>query len=100
MGYEISPERVVTTTGSSRLVCMVFVDGTDAGLELVKEGFAWAYAKYLPEASVETQQSYTAAESAARVARTGLRVDTNPVAPWEYRQAEREQQAALPAQRQ
>jgi endonuclease YncB( thermonuclease family) len=25
---------------------MVFVDGTDAGLELIKEGFAWAYAKY------------------------------------------------------
>jgi len=51
---------------------MVFVDGTDAGLELIKEGFAWAYAKYLPEASLETQQSYTAAQAAAQAARIGL----------------------------
>jgi endonuclease YncB( thermonuclease family) len=92
--------RFHTVDRYGRLVCMVFSGGTDAGLELIKERFAWAYTKFLPEASVETQQSYTAAESAARVARTGLWVDTNPVAPWEYRQAEREQRAALPAQRQ
>jgi endonuclease YncB( thermonuclease family) len=98
MGYEIPPERVVTTTGSSRLVCMMFVDGTDAGLELIKEGFAWAYAKYLPEASLETGQSYTAAEVAARAARIGLWVDADPQPPWEYRQLEKEQRPALPAQ--
>jgi endonuclease YncB( thermonuclease family) len=40
-----------------RTLAVVFVDGTDAGLELIKEGFAWAYTKYPPEASVETQQS-------------------------------------------
>jgi Staphylococcal nuclease homologue len=73
-----------------RLVCMVFVDGQDAGLELIKEGFAWVYSKYLPEASGEIQQSYTAAEAAARAARIDLWADADPQPPWEFRRAERE----------
>jgi endonuclease YncB( thermonuclease family) len=85
--------RFHTVDTYGRLVCMVFVDGKDAGLELVKEGFAWAYAKYLPEASVETQQSYTAAEAAARAARIGLWADADPQPPWEYRKIEKEQRA-------
>ena len=28
---------------------LAFVDGTDAGLELIKAGLAWAYEYYLPE---------------------------------------------------
>ena len=69
------------------LVCMVFSDGTDAGLELIKEGLAWAYAKYLPEASLETQQSYP------RPTRIGLWADADPQPPWEYRKIEKEQRA-------
>ena len=53
----------------------------------------WAYAKYLPEASVETQQSHTAAEAAARAARIGLWADADPQPPWEYRKIEKEQRA-------
>jgi endonuclease YncB( thermonuclease family) len=90
--------RFHTVDRYGRLVCMVFVDGTDAGLELIKEGFAWAYAKYLPEASPEIQAQYPAAETAARVSRLGLWVDSNPLPPWEYRKAKREQRAALPVQ--
>jgi endonuclease YncB( thermonuclease family) len=77
----------------ARLVCIVFVDGRDAGLELIKEGFAWAYSKYLPEASIETQQSYTAAEAVARARRIGLWADADPQPPWEYRKIEKEQRA-------
>ena len=90
--------RFHTVDRYGRLVCMVFVDGTDAGLELIKEGFAWAYAKYLSETSIETQQSYTAAEAAARASRIGLWADADPQPPWEYRQLEKEQRPALPAQ--
>jgi endonuclease YncB( thermonuclease family) len=72
---------------------MVLVDGQDAGLELIKEGFAWVYSKYLPEASVEIQQSYAAAEAAARAARIGLWADADPQPPWEYRKIEKEQRA-------
>ena len=84
--------RFHTVDRYGRLVCMVFVDGTDAGLELIKEGFAWAYAKYLAEASLETQR-YIAAEALARATRVGLWTDADPQPPWEYRKREKEQRA-------
>jgi len=69
-----------------RTVAMVFVDGRDVGLELIKQGLAWAYVHYLPEASPEIQAQYTAAETAARVSRKGLWVDgKSAVPPWEWR---------------
>jgi endonuclease YncB( thermonuclease family) len=88
-----------TTDRYGRLVAMVFVDGTDTGLELVKQGLAWAYEHYLiTEGTAELQQSYTTAERAARSARLGLWQDSEPVPPWEYRKAEREQRASLHTQ--
>jgi endonuclease YncB( thermonuclease family) len=79
-----------------RLVAMVFVDGRDTGLELIRQGLAWAYEYYLTrEGTAELQQSYTMAETAARVSRIGLWQDNDPVPPWEWRKAEREQRAAL-----
>jgi len=51
--------RFHTVDTYGRLVCAVFVDGTDAGLELIKEGFAWAYAKYLPEAGANSTELYS-----------------------------------------
>jgi endonuclease YncB( thermonuclease family) len=79
-------------------VAMVFVDGRDVGLELIKNGLAWAYGYYLPEASPEIQAQYTATETAARVSRLGLWQDSNPQPPWDFRRAEREQRASLQAQ--
>jgi endonuclease YncB( thermonuclease family) len=87
--------RFHTVDRYGRLICMVLVDGTDAGLELIREGFAWAYAKYLPEASLDIQRSYTAAEAAARARSIGLWADPDPVPPWQYRKTEHEQPAAL-----
>jgi endonuclease YncB( thermonuclease family) len=85
--------RFHTVDRYGRLVCMVFVDGTDAGLELIREGLAWAYVKYLTEASPEIQQSYSAAEAVAQAERIGLWVDADPQPPWEYRKIEKEQRA-------
>ena len=76
-----------------RTVAMVFVGGRDVGLELIKEGLAWAYDHFLPEASPEIQAQYPADENAARDSRLGLWVDSNPLPPWEYRKAQREQRA-------
>ena len=62
-----------------RSVARVTADGTDVGLELVRGGFAWHYARYLDDAA------YAAAQREARAARRGLWQDPAPIAPWEYR---------------
>ena len=72
-----------------RLVCLVFVEGKDVGLELTRRGLCWCYEHYLHEAPADVQQSYRAAESAARDNHLGLWVDTNPQPPWKYRQMRR-----------
>jgi micrococcal nuclease len=38
-----------------RTVSIVYIDGTDAGLELIRQGFAWCYDHYLPEADADTR---------------------------------------------
>jgi endonuclease YncB( thermonuclease family) len=78
-----------------RMVAMVFVDGRDVGLELIRAGLAWKYDHYLPEASPQIQTQYTAAETAARAARLGLWQEGEPVPPWEWRRAECERRTTL-----
>jgi len=36
-----------------RLIAQVFVEGQDAGLEMLKQGLCWVYEKYISEASAE-----------------------------------------------
>jgi endonuclease YncB( thermonuclease family) len=78
-----------TTDRYGRLVCLVIVEGKDTGLELLKRGLCWCYEHYLPEAPTDVQQSYRAAESAARNNDLGLWIDANPQPPWKHRQTER-----------
>ena len=69
-----------------RTVAIVYVDGVDAGLELLKQGLAWVYEHYLPEATPDIQASYRQAEADAREQRLGLWGDSQePVPPWLYR---------------
>jgi endonuclease YncB( thermonuclease family) len=71
-----------------RTVGVVYVDGIDAGLELLRQGLAWTYTRYLPNASADIQASYRQAETEAREQRRGLWSDSQtPVPPWEYRHA-------------
>jgi endonuclease YncB( thermonuclease family) len=87
--------RFHTVDRYGRMVTMVFVDGRDVGLELIRAGLAWAYEHYLPEASPELQAQYSATETAARVSRLGLWQEGEPVPPWEFRRAERERRTTL-----
>jgi micrococcal nuclease len=75
-----------------RTVAMVFVGVIDVGLELVEQGLAWCFLRYLPEASAEVQQSYQQAEIEAREQRRGLWQQENPapIPPWEYRHKAKE----------
>jgi micrococcal nuclease len=55
-----------------RLVAVVYVDGTDAGLELLKAGLCWVYERYVVEASAELQARYRNTQEMAQVQRAGL----------------------------
>jgi endonuclease YncB( thermonuclease family) len=55
-----------------RTVGVIYSDGTDAGLELLHQGLAWCYGRYLSEASFDIQSSYQQAQADARLDRRGL----------------------------
>jgi endonuclease YncB( thermonuclease family) len=73
-----------------RTLAVILLDGVDINLEQVKSGFAWAYTRYLDQASSEIQASYRQAESEAREQKRGLWSDPWPVEPWLYRRAMRD----------
>ncbi|MGA8658341.1 MAG: thermonuclease family protein [Chthoniobacterales bacterium] len=65
--------RPFATDQHGRLVCLVFVEGKDAGLEMLKQGFAWTYSHDFPEAPPEIQPSYREAADKARASQGRLR---------------------------
>jgi endonuclease YncB( thermonuclease family) len=79
----------VTTTGAKtykRDVCIIKKDGADINLEMVKNGYAWAYKQYLKRPYAG---EYIDAERAAREKRLGLWKYNNPTPPWEFRKRQR-----------
>ncbi len=73
-----------------REVCVVMVNGEDANLAQVEAGMAWWYRKYAGEQTLRQRADYETAEDAAKRARTGLWQDVEPLPPWEWRKAKRE----------
>lgn len=73
---------VVDIDRYGRAVGIVFCEGRDINLEMVREGYAWAYREYLgaPYASL-----YIDAEKEARRRSYGLWRQLNPEPPWEFR---------------
>lgn len=55
------------------------------GVTSIKDGMAWGYRAYAKEKIPEHCAQYQAAEMDAQRQRTGLRHDSDPVAPWELR---------------
>jgi endonuclease YncB( thermonuclease family) len=70
-----------------RLVAIAYVHGTDAGLELPKQGLCWVYEKYVGEAAAEIQTRYRDAQAGAQSGKAGLWQDPDPVPPWEWRRS-------------
>lgn len=72
-----------------RVVGKVLVQGLDANLEQVKRGLAWHYSKYKKEQPFDDRILYLHAQEDAKAAKLGLWVDSEPIAPWEWRKASR-----------
>jgi endonuclease YncB( thermonuclease family) len=73
---------VMATDRYKRMVGIVYHNTRNINLEMVKEGWAWAYREYLdrPYAS-----EYLDAEREARTKRLSLWQQPNPQPPWEFR---------------
>ena len=68
----------------SREVAIVYAGSTNINLQMVKEGLAWHYEYFAPDA-----EDLAAAEKAARKSRKGLWADDEPVNPYEFRKLSR-----------
>ena len=66
--------------GWGRYISYVFTqDGEDVSLRMIQEGMAWHFVKY------DATEQYADAEVVARKEKKGLWVDTEPIAPWDFR---------------
>lgn len=65
-----------------RVVSFLWVGERNINQEMVSEGWAWAYRKYLDRAYAS---EYLGAETRARAAHKGLWRQGNPQPPWEFR---------------
>ena len=62
-----------------RILGIVYADGRDVNLEMIRAGLAWHYKRF------DSTPAYAAAENDARAARCGLWSDPNPIPPEQYR---------------
>lgn len=81
MGQEVHLE-VLDIDKYRRLVALVWRAGRNLNLEMVAEGHAWAYRKYL-DGIYRTE--FVDAENQAQKTRRGLWQHRDPQPPWEYR---------------
>jgi endonuclease YncB( thermonuclease family) len=62
-----------------RILGTIWLDNRNINLEMVEDGYAWAYRQYLND------HNFLKAENTAREKKSGLWVDPFPIPPWEYR---------------
>lgn len=65
-----------------RAVAVIRCDGRDINREMVAEGMAWAYRRYLQGTYAS---EYIRSETGARARRAGLWNESNPRPPWDFR---------------
>jgi endonuclease YncB( thermonuclease family) len=62
-----------------RVLGDVFVDDINVNHEMLRKGMAWHFVKYSDDATLAKL------EREARINKVGLWVDSNPIAPWDFR---------------
>ncbi|NEQ48196.1 MAG: thermonuclease family protein [Leptolyngbya sp. SIOISBB] len=81
--------REVDTDRYGRTVAEVYKAGQSVGLQLVTEGYAVVYDRYL-HGCTETRDDYLQAEARAMAAQLNFWSQDNPVMPWDCRQGDRD----------
>jgi endonuclease YncB( thermonuclease family) len=76
-----------------RNVGKILCQGRDINLAMVNAGLAWHYKKYEREQPASDRLLYASAEQEARERRLGLWLDTEPMAPWDWRLHKRQTQS-------
>jgi len=77
-------ERSIETDRYGRTVAEIFIGSQSINLQMVQEGQAVVYKKYLNNCN-QMQQQYLDAEVFARQQKLGFWNQTNPQMPWDYR---------------
>jgi endonuclease YncB( thermonuclease family) len=81
-GYIFNKDVKLFITGHDRnkwAIAMVYQNGDNVNLAMIRSGFAWHFKKY------STDTSFAKAEQQARLAKRGLWSKDHPIAPWEFR---------------
>lgn len=73
-----------------RQVCKVLVGGRDVNAAMIAAGMAWHYTAYAKTQRAEDASAYARAQDRAQRQRVGLWADAAPVAPWEWRRANKQ----------
>ena len=73
-----------------RIVGKVSLQGEDVGLRQLNQGMAWYYKRFAHEQAADDRERYTLAERGAQANKLGLWRDNNPMAPWDWREKQRE----------
>lgn len=76
--------REITTDQYGRTVAEIYSGGKSVGLQLVREGYAVVYHRYL-DGCAETADQYVAAEEEARLQKLNFWSQKSPEMPWDYR---------------
>jgi micrococcal nuclease len=76
--------RAIQSDRYQRLVAEVFVDNQSINLQMVKEGQAVVYKKYL-KGCESSQNQYLKAEASAKTDNLNFWSQPNPAMPWDYR---------------
>ena len=64
-----------------RILGLIYINGVEVNLQMVKAGMAWHYAYY------DKTPAYIEAEKKARASKVGLWIDPEPISPYEFRKS-------------
>jgi len=78
-----------------RYVGIVTCENRDAALEILRAGLAWCYYAYLKNLPPHFASTYKKAAYNAKMNRRGLWKSSKPVAPWDWRKAQKEEASTL-----